>query len=210
MAACAWTQWKAFIFNTIGESVTLMSHIKKKPQKKWELKLQEAFPFMKRDIEPAEVEPNQRPNPYQLFGCECREGWYQLLHDLCQEITDKYAKENMPVDIVVDQVKEKFATLRFYYSFADTPTSIHAFDSLTGGGIRFYPSTNNTDEKLSQLRRDIADIVKKYENKSRKICEKCGKPGEIRKLPRIQTLCDGCYQNYLKTVEERKNIPNIH
>ena len=51
-----------------------MSHIKKKPQKKWELKLQEAFPFMKRDIEPAEVEPNQRPNPYQLFGCECREG----------------------------------------------------------------------------------------------------------------------------------------
>lgn len=187
-----------------------MSHTKKKPQKKWELKLQEEFPFMKRDTELTEVGSNQRRKPYQLFGCECREGWYLLLHDLCQEITDKYAEANMPLDIVVDQVKEKFATLRFYYSFADEPMPIHAFDSLTGGGIRFYPSTNNGDEKLSQLRRDIAAIVKKYENKSGKICEKCGNPGEIRDLPWRQTLCDSCYQNYLKTVEERKNAPNVH
>ena len=100
-------------------------------------------------MEPTEVEPNQRCNSYQLFGCECREGWYQLLPDLCQEITDKYAEANMPVDIIVDQVIEKFATLRFYYSFADEPMIIHAFDSLTGGGICFHPSISSEDEKLS-------------------------------------------------------------
>ena len=157
-----------------------MSHTKKKPQKKWELKLQEEFPFMKRDTELTEVGSNQRRKPYQLFGCECREGWYLLLHDLCQEITDKYAEANMPLDIVVDQVKEKFATLRFYYSFADEPMPIHAFDSLTGGGIRFYPSTktNNTDEKLSQLRRDIAAIVKNTKIKAEKSVKNAGSQGK--------------------------------
>ena len=160
-------------------------------------KLEDDFPFMRRG-------GDSKQNAYQRFGCECGDGWYCLLHDLCQEITDKYAEAKIPVDIAIDQVKEKFATLRFYYSLTDEPLRIHAFDCLAGGGIRFHPSTDRVDETISQLRHDIAAIVNKYEGKSGGICEKCGEPGKIRTLPRIQTLCDSCYQNHLRTVEECK------
>ena len=180
-----------------------MPYISKKPQKEWQVKLQEEFPFMKRDMTATDV-PDNRWNLYQMFGFECGEGWSQLLHDLCQEITDRYAEADILVDIVVEQVKEKFARLRFYYSFTDAPMKIHAFDSLTGGGIRFRPKADGEDEKRNQLRRDIAAIVDKYEEKSGEVCEKCGQQGTVRKdLLWIVTLCDTCYQEHLDTIKER-------
>lgn len=60
-----------------------------------ELKLQEDFPFMKQN----RVESER--NIYRKWGCECSSGWYQLIHDLCQEITDRYAVDEAPVDIVI-------------------------------------------------------------------------------------------------------------
>ena len=101
--------------------------------------------------------------------CECGDGWYQLLYDLCQEITDRYEKYNEEVDIEVGQVKEKFGTLRFYYYHKDIDT----------------PS--------NEIRKDIEQIVRKYENHSKFVCEMCGKEGTIRTdIPWIKTLCDDC------------------
>lgn len=182
-----------------------MPDLKKKPQTDWELKLQEEFPFMRRDMEPTEDESGRRWNSYQMFGCECGGGWYQLLHDLCQEITEQYAEANLPVDLVVEQVKEKFASLRFYYSFGEEPMAVHAFDSLAGGGVRFRPSAGGGDERRNQLRREIAAIVGKYEEKSEEVCEECGEPGTVRKdMPWKRTLCEGCYQNYLAIADKGK------
>ena len=42
------------------------------------------------------------------------EKWYEVIRGLCLDITKVYGKTGLPVDIV-DQVKEKFGTLRFYY-----------------------------------------------------------------------------------------------
>jgi len=42
------------------------------------------------------------------------EKWYEVIRGLCLDITEVYGKTGLPVDIV-DQVKEKFGTLRFYY-----------------------------------------------------------------------------------------------
>lgn len=169
---------------------------------KWELKLQDDFPFMKRDMS---ADCDKIHNTYQTWGCQCGAGWYNLIHDLCQEISDKYAEANIPIDIVVQQIKEKFAFLRFYYSFADEPMTLHAFDSLMGGGVRFHPSADGENEKRNQLRRDIAAIVEKYEEKSKKICEECGETGITRKdMPWKKTLCETCYQKYLKAVEQRR------
>lgn len=165
-----------------------------------ELKLQEDFPFMKQN----RIEGEK--NIYKKWGCECSNGWYQLIYDLCQAITDRYAKEDVPIDIVPEQIKEKFASLRFYYSFKDTSCSLQAIDCLNGFSIRFEPQNNDKNENIKNLRHDIREIVRAYEEKSKTICEFCGKDGILRTdMYWKKTLCDECYNSYLK---QRNNTQN--
>ena len=57
------------------------------------------------------------------WGFECGDGWFNILNQLCQNIQhhidwgNKQGK-NIP-QVVVQQVKEKFGTLRFYYQGGD-------------------------------------------------------------------------------------------
>lgn len=165
-----------------------------------ELKLQEDFPFMQQN----RVESEH--NIYRKWGIECSSGWYQLLHDLCQEITDRYAVDEAPVDIVIQQIKEKFASLRFYYSYEDVACPIQAIDCLGDGiSIRFQSENTSGDEKTKKLRGDIAQIVRRYEEKSKTVCENCGQTGNMRMdMPWKRTLCDDCYENYLLKIKAKK------
>lgn len=52
------------------------------------------------------------------FYFECDEGWYDLLSDLCSKI-QSYCDEGKCEQVKALQVKEKFATLRFYHSGGD-------------------------------------------------------------------------------------------
>lgn len=52
------------------------------------------------------------------FYFECDEGWSTLLFDLCRKI-QKYCDEGKCEQVKAIQVKEKFATLRFYHSGGD-------------------------------------------------------------------------------------------
>lgn len=76
-----------------------------------EQQIQADFPFMKLNKIDGEE------NLYRRWGCDCDDGWYNLIHDMCQAIADRYAEEGLPIDLIPTQLKEKFATLRFYYSF---------------------------------------------------------------------------------------------
>lgn len=49
------------------------------------------------------------------FGIECGDGWFDLIHGLCQSIKGA----NPPEEFAVLQVKEKFGGLRFYYNFGN-------------------------------------------------------------------------------------------
>jgi hypothetical protein len=50
------------------------------------------------------------------WGIECESGWYDLLHDMCQEVMDMIAAtpDLFLYEFRAEQVKEKFGTLRFY------------------------------------------------------------------------------------------------
>lgn len=52
------------------------------------------------------------------FGFECGDGWFDLIYNLCKDIGKEYRKmdENARETFYVQQVKEKFAGLRFYTS----------------------------------------------------------------------------------------------
>lgn len=84
---------------------------------KYELEDQLAndFPFMlARNVWDGELCLDEDDNTYG-FPCECSDGWYQLIYDLCQELNDLYISKGVdPSEILVMQVKEKFGQLRFY------------------------------------------------------------------------------------------------
>ena len=157
--------------------------------------LAEEFPFMRPGL-PLEEQQKRGgiDNLYGAFGLECSGGWYQLIRGLCAEITAAYEAAGELVDIVVDQVKEKFGTLRFYYHHKGQPIAIHALDSLTGGGLRIRPGG-------SDLRQKVAEIVAEYEEKSAHVCEVCGAAGCLRTdLRWIRTLCEEHYQETLSLI----------
>lgn len=70
-------------------------------------KLRDRFEFMV----PKKTEGPQYA--YPLFGIECGDGWFDLLWKLCEGI-EKQLKKDKIKDFEVNQIKEKFAGLRFY------------------------------------------------------------------------------------------------
>ena len=61
------------------------------------------------------------------WGFECGDGWYGIIDTLCCEIQNHIDwksrnasdEEKDCLQVVADQVKEKFGTLRFYYTGGD-------------------------------------------------------------------------------------------
>lgn len=164
-----------------------------------ELKLQKDFPFMEQHRDASER------IAYRRWGCECQDGWYELIQELCQEITNKYTDYNMPVDIVIRQIKQKFARLRVYYEYKDTPCHFQAFDFIgSGTSIRFTPENSKESTKQS-LRNEIATIIRKYEKKSASVCEMCGADNAERRnisAYYVRTLCDKCYGAHIHKLKE--------
>jgi hypothetical protein len=128
------------------------------------------------------------------FGFECRDGWFDLVYNLCKRIhtfyTTKYIGHGpdkeiyhhvVPPYFEVLQVKEKWGSLRFYITGA--PMEVH-------------------------------DMIHEAEHQSFYICEICGKRAEKSfskdyksfyrdELPWVQTLCDDC----LKEVLDEMGLP---
>lgn len=145
---------------------------------------------------------------YHRYGCECCTGWFELIHELCQRITNRYAEEGIPpneINLEVLQIKEKFGTLRFYYRFNGVSCGLETTDFFGGNSLQSELQNYEDDEAMKKLRNDISKLVRGYEKWSAHICEYCGKRGTIRMdMPWIKTLCDDCYNVYIRNVK-RKN-----
>lgn len=101
-------------------------------------------------------------------------GWYPIVAKLNEDIAALYP------DYQVLQVKEKFGGLRYYYEI------------YKQGDDFFEPVL---DDKVDEL-------VREAEEKSLKICELCGEPGELKTdVWWHKTLCDNCNE---KRVEQTK------
>lgn len=93
--------------------------------------------------------------PFTLFGFECNDGWFRLLLWLSEYIQNyidqhnnwakKYPEQYKLIDQVkVAQVKEKFGTLRYYYSGGDNNISaVVQFAEFLSGNI--CETTGKTD-----------------------------------------------------------------
>lgn len=164
--------------------------------------LSDEFSFMRRGLS-AKEQKEQYGGVYDLYsawGLQMCDGWFDLIRDMCTEITEAYKAAGEPVDIVVDQAKEKWGTLRFYWRPRGQKITFHAFDSLDGGpSMRVRPG-------FSAVHQKVGEIVSKYEKQSAYVCEACGASGSLRTdLERVQTLCEEHYQILLKKMKQWRN-----
>ncbi len=75
----------------------------------------------KRLVEPDPEDPSSSENhleddmgPYDEWGIECGDGWFDLIDALCECLQFWTDHNNGEPQVVVRQVKQKFGTLRFY------------------------------------------------------------------------------------------------
>ena len=102
------------------------------------------------------------------WGFECRDGWFNIIDQLCSNIQHHidwnnknfekgYTQYKQVPQVVASQVKEKFGGLRFYYDGGD--------DYISG---------------LASMAESMSVVT----------CEECGAPGHQRGRGWIYTACD--------------------
>ena len=97
-------------------------------------------------------------------GCECGDGWFDLIFKLCEDIEKLNA-----LNFKAEQIKEKFGGLRFYYC----------------GGVE--------DTSKKYIFTDVRQLVSKAEDDSYETCECCGSKENVTSEGNwITTLCDKC------------------
>lgn len=113
-----------------------------------------------------EIQPEGNPYAFPMWGFECGLGWYFIIDEALTMYKAIYeATGSYPI---IDQIKEKFGTMRFYASFT-IPTK-----------------TPNTTWQ------DIGFIIADYaESKSGRTCMSCGAEGTTNTDGWIMTLCKG-------------------
>ena len=163
--------------------------------------LQEKYPILWRPhFDEKYHKFNNECTIYQNWGFEGLSAvWLkQLIEPMMEEIYTCYEKRGETPKLIVEQMKEKWSVLKFYYSLdADHRQGIHGIDAIGGSGIRFYPEGEEEDS----LAHDIASIVRKYEHLSGETCILCGEKGETRPLRWRLVLCESCYNKALKKNE---------
>jgi hypothetical protein len=101
------------------------------------------------------------------WGIECGDGWFDLIDRTCKRI--------MEIDIghhvVFTQVKEKYASLRIYFTVRDI------------------------DCMNDDLWVKVENITSEADDESKTICERCGNPGKVVGGGWLYTLCEKCQLN---------------
>ena len=153
------------------------------------------------------------------WGIDCDVGWGNIIDKLCERLT--FIAEKHGLQVIADQVKEKYAGLRFYYHTQYVQNSpFIRFKNLCFSLLRkcniwvqygfamigIDVITKDMDDKIVF---DIIDtLVQDAEDKSEHICENCGDTwAKCCNIGRwYKTLCKDCAKELKYTYPEDKGI----
>lgn len=151
------------------------------------------------------------------WGIETGCGWYEIIDTLCEALTNTYSTtvqvdeedgkrlgikpyaedyyfEVQQPQVVAEQVKEKFGSLRFYYRLEFNKDTTSLLESQK------YPGLEKIVDSYSNY---IDGIIHFAEIVSTRTCEVTGQPGEMH-------VSGGWYKtlnkDYAKTIESRPYI----
>ena len=105
--------------------------------------------------------------PLAAWGIECPDGWYRLLDMLCRTVSKEAAWINekhpeLGFKVAAEQIKEKFGTMRFYYSL-----DLHSDQSFQELPLELKARTD-------MVMFTIRGAVSLAENLTEKVCVGCG------------------------------------
>jgi hypothetical protein len=145
-------------------------------------------------------------------GLESPDGWDHLLFNLLCIISlidkDKYVR--------VQQIKSKFATLRFYFSW-NGPARKRTLHDRYVDFIWKMPKwvrrlARFPHKKFDSTYERIHDLIDLFEYVSSCTCEECGNAGEYRNSGHwLFTLCEKCWKEHqgLEAAKEQVEQENL-
>jgi len=105
------------------------------------------------------------------WGFQCDDGWYNLLDNLCRDI-QSYIDNNKKVkQVIATTVKEKYGTLRFYYTGGDDEINdmVNLAEDLSGEICEICGSTRKVKRNIEgyiqtrcrrcRIKKVIRDII---------------------------------------------------
>lgn len=159
-----------------------------------EQKLFEKYPALFKDRVKSSMES------LMCFGCECSDGWFNILDNLCGYIThlqknrsygmalkdENKRDENFDgwfrcPDVVFSQIKEKYGTLRVYWNFKE----IENYEEIKSKLLK----PEQLDEYIDRYSNMIENAIDFCEYLSSKTCEVTGRPGKLYTKGWYVTLC---------------------
>jgi len=145
-----------------------------------DLKLKEQFPKILKNLG---GNPSRTCMSEAHGGIAVGDGWIPLLEKLFRFCQFNHDKNGYP-QLVADQIKEKFGTLRFYFHMeeCDSPNAKY--------GKQF-----NRGPELLEGAISFAELM------SGSICEICGNPGESNTEGWLKVRCKECSGEQLKEKE---------
>lgn len=141
----------------------------------------------KNNLNKLSLEQRNKLHSYTLYKdipFEVRAGWFELIEELGKNISELCERLNEPLP-KVRQIKEKFGTLRFYYT---------------------------NESKMEVLNKAISAMVQISELRSAHVCEICGDhfAQTIIDDYRVETVCDKHRSKNSQTLEEFNKINKKH
>ena len=160
-----------------------------------EQKLIQKYPNFFRDVTKSPQET------CMCWGIETGDGWYDIIDNLCGFLKDlrenrhyylklkdefKDDKNHGSIDfscpeVIFDQVKSKYATLRVYWHFAEMENYEEIKSKLE--------DPEELDRKIDMCTNIVDTAIDFSEYLSSISCEVCGKPGKIEGGFWVETLC---------------------
>lgn len=153
------------------------------------------------------------------WGIECGDGWFELLNNMCHDIT-KLGK-GKDIQVIAHQVKEKFGSLRFYYGIESEYTILKRLDTKIRNsmfsrklGIPYWKMINFRRKIFRTTEEKISDRISEAEWETERTCEACGQPGKMRGGGWVvYTACDPCDKKYEEGFRKWKNpeeFPSVY
>jgi hypothetical protein len=111
-------------------------------------------------------------------------GWFAIVDRLCSDIEAELGQEGC-ASFSMLQIKEKFATLRLYYSLAES-RDVHIDAMIAGAGRQHLIAAHGKSVAIDRVR----DLVGAASAASAVTCDMCGQPGASRDMNWERTLCE--------------------
>lgn len=130
------------------------------------------------------------------WGIECPKGWWHILDQLCTvlEFHNLEFKDKYGIAIVADQVKEKFGTLRFYYTVRDVNKDGEVVDECED--TRVADEENKRRIAIDYLEMLADQYIAEAEALTYNTCARCGVPldkdNKVETKGWITYICKDC------------------